>query len=147
MTGLGTSAAAPSPAAVGTGDHEGDVVAGIDEGPQRADRHLGRAEEDEPQGVSPVAVAAGEAEGPLAQGPHGLLALDRVEALQQQDAVEVVDLVLEHAAHQLVALDRERLAVEVEAGEEDPVGPHDRPVEVGHRQAALGVLPLPVVAR
>ena len=73
------------------------------------------------------------------------LALDRVEPLQQQDAVEVVDLVLEHPAHQLVALDGDGLAVDVEAVEQDPVGAEDRPVEVGHRQAALDVLPLAVV--
>ena len=58
----------------------------------------------------------------------------------------MVDLVLEHAAHQLLAVERERLAVDVEAGEQHPVGPEDRPVEVGHRQAALDVLPLAVVA-
>ena len=40
--------AAPSPAAVGTADHEGHVVAGVDEGPQRTDRHLRRPQEGQP---------------------------------------------------------------------------------------------------
>ena len=36
---------APSPAAVGTAHHQGHVVAGVDQGPQRPDGHVGRPQE------------------------------------------------------------------------------------------------------
>ena len=65
-----------------------------------------------------------------------------LQPLEQQDAVEVVELVLQQAAQQLVALDRDLVPLEVVAGEVDLLGAHDRPGQPGHREAALLVLPL-----
>ena len=48
-----------------------------------------------------------------------------VEALEQQHAVEVVELVLEQPGQQLVGLDRDLVAVEVVAGEVDLLRAHD----------------------
>ena len=44
MTGLGVVLAAPAPAAVGPGDAECDVVAGVDQCAQRRHRHVRGAE-------------------------------------------------------------------------------------------------------
>ena len=62
----------------------------------------------------------------------------------QQHAVEVVELVLEHAALELVGLDGDLVAVEVEADDVDPVRADDLPRQAGHREAALLVDPLAV---
>ena len=48
----------------------------------------------------------------------------------------------EDAAEQLVALDHDLVAVEVEALHGDELRPHDVEREAGQRQAALFVLPL-----
>ena len=66
----------------------------------------------------------------------------RVEPVEHQHAVEVVDLVQEHAAEQLVALDHDLVAVEVEALHGDDLGPHDLEREPGQREAAFLVGPL-----
>ena len=55
----------------------------------------------------------------------------------------MVDLVLEHPGQELVGLDGDLVAVEVEPGEMDLLGPDDGPGQPGHRQAALVVGPLP----
>ncbi len=84
-----------------------------------------RAEEDEahasaqrPRSETPdPRVAAGRSRG-RARGRSSrsaALALVGLEPVEQQHAVEVVDLVLEHAAEQLVALDHDLVAVEVDA--------------------------------
>ncbi len=70
------------------------------------------------------------------QLPLGLTGLLLVEALEQAHAVEVVGLVLEHPGQELVGLDRHLVAVEVVPGEVDLLGPHDRPVQAGNREAA-----------
>src|SRR5690606_10111319 len=44
----------------------------------------------------------------LADGPLGILALVLVETVQEQDAVEVVELVLDHAGEELVGLEVDR---------------------------------------
>src|SRR5690606_18495158 len=67
-----------------------------------------------------------------------------VETVEEQDAVEVVELVLDHAGEELVGLEVDRGAVEVDPGDVDPLGPHDVPVQAGNREAALGELPLTV---
>ena len=102
LTGLG-QVAAPAPALVRLGDDQADVVAGLDQRPQRRDGRLRGAEEDETaeQGLQPLPgrrrrrrrVLA--VQGPPAQLPQGRLALVLVELLEQQGAVEVVELVLE----------------------------------------------------
>ncbi len=50
----GHEGAAPSTAAVGLADHQDDIVARLDQRPQRADGHLGRAQVGEPQGNRPA---------------------------------------------------------------------------------------------
>src|SRR5438067_4424502 len=77
----------------------------------------------------------------VAQLAQRLLALVGIEALEQQDAVEVVDLVLEQPGEHLVAFDRELVPVEVEAGDVHLLRPHDLEREPRHRQAALLVEP------
>ena len=54
-------------------------------------RLLGAASERSPSGS-----ASGRSQGPGPQDAHGLLALVLVEPLDEEHAVEVVDLVLEH---------------------------------------------------
>ena len=81
---------------------EGSVVAGR--------RSQPRKRLDSPSG-SPGA----EVERAGAQDLEGLFALVLVEPLHQQDAVEVVQLVLEDAAFELGRLDGDLVAVEVES--------------------------------
>ena len=83
-----------------------------------------------------------EPEGPVAQHPQGLLAHVVLEALDHQDPVEVVDLVLEHPAQEVVGLDGDLFAVEVVAPEVDLVGPDDAQAQAGDGEAALVVVPL-----
>ena len=159
LTGLGVKAAAPPPAGVGPAHHQGDLEAGLVQRPQRRHGHLGRAEEDQrgwagegdrgQAGCFSASRAGGEgrsgsgsARAHLAQGPLGLLALVLVEVLEQQHAVEVVELVLEQPGLELVGLDLDLVAVEVVAGEQHLLGAHDLPAQAGHRQAALEVGPL-----
>ena len=66
---------------------------------------------------------------------HRLAARVGLEPVEHQHAVEVVDLVLDHAGEQLVALDHDLVAVEVEAPHRDELGPHDLEREAGHREA------------
>src|SRR5882724_10815631 len=76
-----------------------------------------------------------------AQDPHGLLAEVGLEAVEEEEPVEVVGLVEEDAAEQVLPFPGELLAVAVEALEGHAPGPDDREVQPGHRQAALLVLP------
>ena len=85
-------------------------------------------------GAQPVGVGVGQAQGAGAQDALGLLALVLVEALDEQHAVEVVDLVLEDPGQVLVGLDRDLVAVEVEPGQVDLLGTHDRPRQAGDRE-------------
>src|SRR5581483_6010580 len=76
-----------------------------------------------------------------AEDLHGLPAEIGVEPVEQEVAVEVVGLVEEDPAEQVLPFPDELLAVDVVAGQGDAAGPHDREVEARHRQAALLVLP------
>src|SRR4051794_24295696 len=79
----------------------------------------------------------------VAQLTERTLALVGVEAVEHQHAVEVVELVQEHPAEQLVTLDDHLVAVEVDPGHGHDLGPDDLEVEPGDRQAPLLVRPLP----
>ena len=61
----------------------------------------------------------------------------RVEPVDEQDAVEVVGLVLDRAGQQLRALDADRVAVHVPAGRDHVQVPAAVPAEAGDGQAAL----------
>ena len=124
FTGLGEVRGPSAPPLVRPGDDEGDVVTVVDERLQRRHRHGRRAEEDEPLGrhggprrlrrrrrpcafgVLPCGQAA-----PLASSPP---CAGRRHALEHEHAVEVVELVLEQPRHELVGLDLDLVAVEVE---------------------------------
>src|SRR3954470_3621109 len=76
----------------------------------------------------------------LAQRP---LALVGVEPVEHEHAVQMVELVEEHPAEELVALDHHLVAVEIEAGHGHDLRAHDLEVEPGDGQAPLLVDPLP----
>src|SRR5580658_247433 len=92
----------------------------------------------------PVGIGGGQVQGAAAQDLQLFLALVLVEPLDEQDAVEVVELVLEHPALELRRLDGDLVAVEVEADQVHGVGSHDLPAEPGDGQAAFVVDPLAV---
>jgi len=50
----------------------------------------------------------------LAERPQRALALVRLEAVEEQHAVEVIDLVLEHATHELVGLEARVIQHEID---------------------------------
>ena len=115
-TGLRDERAAAAAAAFGLGDDERDVVAGVDERLEGRDGGGGRAEEDEAHrrgGLQAVVAPDGRdsrrSRGSRSSRSASCAALG-VEALQEEDAVEVVDLVLDEPAHELVALDHDLVA-------------------------------------
>src|SRR2546421_11171899 len=69
----------------------------------------------------------------LAERPQRALALVRLEAVEEEHAVQVIDLVLEHAREDLVGLDLEGLTVEPDASEGHDLGADDLEVHAGHR--------------
>ena len=73
----------------------------------------------------------------LAHRPHGLLALIAARPVEDEDAVEVVDLVLDHARLEPGRLDRQRRAVLVAGAHAHVHGPLDLDPDAGQRQAAL----------
>src|SRR5262245_39866476 len=79
----------------------------------------------------------------VAERPQRALALVRLEAVEQQHAVEVVDLVLEQPGEDLVGFDLELVPVQPDAAQRDHLGPDDLEVHARHRQAPLVVGPLP----
>ena len=83
--------AAPALAGVGLGDDEANLVVGGDEAAQNGGGEVGCAGEGYLQGMAGLALS----EQALAHLAHGDLAGLAVGAVQDQDAVEVVDLVLE----------------------------------------------------
>src|SRR6516165_5551471 len=89
-----------------------------------------------------VGVRRRQVERATAEDLEGFLALIVVQSFDQQDAVEVVELVLEHASFELGGFDRDLVAVEIEADEMDRVRPHDLPAEPGDGQTALLERPL-----
>ena len=149
--GSGDVALAAAPPAVGAGDDEDDLVAGGDERPQRRDGHLRRAEEGQAH-VAPSAQAEAAARRRrrrrrLLQAAvlgQRLAALLGRHAVEHQHAVEVVELVLEHARLELVGLPLDRVAVEVDAAQQHLLRADHLDVQAGDRQAALLVDPLAV---
>src|SRR6185437_4630341 len=75
----------------------------------------------------------------LADGLHRELALLLVEPVDEQDAVEVIRLVLDAAGEELGALERDRVAVHVEAGRDHPGRAGGGELQAGQRQAAFVV--------
>src|SRR5690606_13659258 len=73
----------------------------------------------------------------LADGAHGLLPLRLLQTVDVEHAVEVVDLVLEAAGHELLALDYDGLAVEVDALDAGVPGALRGEPQPRHGQAAL----------
>ena len=72
------------------------------------------------------------------------LALLGRHAVEHQHAVEVVELVLEHARLELVGLDLDAVAVEVDAADQHRLRAHHLDVQAGDRQAPFVVDPLAV---
>ena len=116
-------------------------MAGAVQRSQRRHRVGGRAEEDEAHGVGALeaggrgrcavrrgAVAAAR-RSRCAQLAQRLAADVGLEPVEEQHAVEVVDLVLDHAGEQVVAFEHDLVAVEVEAAHRDALGPHDLEAE------------------
>src|SRR5450830_303279 len=73
----------------------------------------------------------------LADRPHGLLADRALEAVEVQVTVQMVDLVLQAAGHELGALDDDLLAVEILADDARVPGATGGVPQTGHGQAAL----------
>jgi hypothetical protein len=59
------------------------------------------------------------------------------QVIDEDDAVQVVDLVLNAHRQQAIGFHRPLLAVEVEVFDGDPLGTLDLVVDAGHRQAAF----------
>src|ERR1700761_418470 len=85
-------------------------------------------------GVSCGAVSAQVA---FAQVAHGLLAGPAVEAVDEQPAVQVVDLVLEAAREQALPLDHHGLPGPVDPADPGVPGAAERIPEPGDGQASL----------
>ena len=64
-----------------------------------------------------LGLGGGAVAGPLAQRSHRRLALLALGAIEDQDAVEVVDLVLEHARLEPRGLEQQRPALDVDAAD------------------------------
>ncbi len=93
------SLATPTSARVGLGDNETHLVVGGDEAAQDGGGEIGGTGESYLQGVSEIGrLALGEET--LAHLAHGGLAGLAVSAIEDQDAVEVVYLVLEDPGEQ-----------------------------------------------
>src|SRR3954464_11984090 len=75
--------------------------------------------------------------GLVAQDPHGLLALVARRAVEDQDPVEVVDLVLDDARLEPRGLDEDRLAAGVLRADPDVGRALHVDVDAGKAQAAL----------
>src|SRR4051812_14508518 len=88
--------------------------------------------------ISPVsATGPARAMSAVPERAERLLAGLAGEAVEEDLAVEVVDLVLEAARHESAALDPQWLAVHVEALHDGVHRAHGGRVEPGHRQAPL----------
>ena len=118
----------------------------LDQGAQRASRHLWRAEVDEihrsaeaePTRAGDVVSLAG---GDPAILSHGLAALLVAHAIEHEHTVQVVEFVLVHARFEIVGLVFDDLAVHIDPAEQDGTGSHQLDVEAGDREAALVVHP------
>ena len=123
---------------VGAGDDELRAVVRAGQPLEHGGGELRRAEVDDPQGGSYAPTpSGGDAGARLAQGPHRLLALVARRAVEDQDAVEVVHLVLEHARLEPGRLDEQLVAVLVGRLDADVHRALDLDEHAGQRQAAL----------
>ena len=98
-------------------------------------------------GQQPKAVwvrPSGEVDRPLPQQPLRSGSLLLVEPFDQQDAIKVIELVLEHSSFVLLGLDRDLVAIEVVADEMHPIGAGDLPGQPGNAETALFEGPLAV---
>src|SRR4051812_49064011 len=114
-------------------------------GPSARSRRTAAANAEVPRKTS----GTGGASGPLrrvaggvgleggAQGAHALLALIARGAVEDEDAVEVVDLVLDHARFQAAGLDEDVLAVAVLGAHADVDRALDVDVHGGQAETAL----------
>ena len=136
----GEPAPAPPWPVDGGDDQRGPVLA-FRKALEDGDREIRGAEEDRAHsgwlGVRVLVVLGARAVGgALAQGPQRLLALVAIRAIQDQDAVEVVDLVLEHPRLEAGRLDHQRLAAHVAATDAGVEGSLDVDADPGKAQAS-----------
>ena len=75
--------------------------------------------------------------------PQRAFALIRLQAVKQEDAIEMIELVLEDPCQHLVGLDLDLGAVDADAPERDDLGPGDVEMQAGDREAPFVVDPLP----
>jgi hypothetical protein len=129
-TGGGGERAAATGRAVGAGDDEDRAVRRLRQALEHARGERRRAEEET---VLKRRFAA------LAQDAHGLLALVARRAVEDEHAVEVVQLVLDHARLEARRLHEQRLAVAVARLHADVDGALD--VDVDTREAETCPLP------
>src|SRR5207248_9967151 len=87
--------------------------------------------------LNPASLLPVVASGLLAQLALEQVALEGGEAVHEQEAVDVVDLVAEGPRQQVRALVGALLAVRVQALHHHPCGAHGRAAEPRHREAAL----------
>jgi hypothetical protein len=76
----------------------------------------------------------------LPDGLHRELALLLIHPVNEQDAIQVVGLMLDAPGEQFGALDHDRLAVHVEALSDGARRPRGRELEAGQREAAFLIL-------
>ena len=151
LTGDGSVPGAARPAAIGLRDDERDVVAGFDERAQRRDRVGRRAEVDDAHGADVLRRHRACVRPPGVGTPIPCSRSSRIarlrcvalEAVEHEHAVEVVDLVQEHPAEQLVALrSRPRCRRGRGPAWSRASGRTISNARPGQRQAAFFVLPL-----
>ena len=155
-------ALAPPTTAIGLRDHERDVVPRGVERAEGRNRVVGCAEEGDAHEALSVRRRSGavlgragrrsgvdrhgRSDGPVESASSRLRISRRasrrtsgLDAVEDEHAVEVVDLVLDHAGEEVVALEDDLVAVEVEAAHGHEVGAHDLEAEPGHREAPFAV--------
>ena len=136
FTGLGSARCPAAAAPVGLRDDERDLVPGVDqraEGgtasagvPKKTRRTERRRYRTRRAGARCGCVRPGVGRMPCSRSSRSAsLRTSGSSAVEHQHAVEVVDLVQEHAAEQLVALEHDLVAVEVEAPHGDELGADD----------------------
>src|SRR5690606_6587675 len=94
-------------------------------------------------GCGPENDHASQTESLLAQLLQHLFPFSAVQLVDDEDSVQMLVLVLQHAAHQFVALVDHLFAVLVESADLGIGRPGDLPPVAGHRQASLLELPGP----
>ena len=130
MTALAASFL-PRPAGpVGLGDGQDDLVARLEEGGEGGEGGLGAAEEDDAHQDLLLSAA-------LRNFFLIRFRLSGERQIDEQLAVEMVDLVAESPGQQVGRLDLDRAAVEVEPPDDDLLRPGDFFIDLGNGQAAL----------